>query len=141
MWLALAGFRVIASNSKVLIVFWSEPFELMTKSVFFGKLKQKVQWTSACFNPGPSKGQLREMWHGYFDWDCRLLSRLGWYSHFNNFNSSKPRGWTSFHFFVIIFNFPFQCFIVFWLYVFNLLVKFIPRYFIHFDAIFNKIIS
>ena len=20
------------------------------------------------------------MWHGYFDWDCRLLSRLGWYS-------------------------------------------------------------
>ena len=21
------------------------------------------------------------MWHGYFDWDCRLLSRLGWYSY------------------------------------------------------------
>ena len=65
---------------------------------------------------------------------------FGYYGHFRNINSSSPWTWDIFPFLCIVFNFLHQCFTVFGVWSFISLVKFIPRYFILFDGILQRIV-
>ena len=70
--------------------------------------------------------------HGYFDEDCiTSVVCFELYDHFNGINSSSPRAWVFFPFFVS--SSTSSMFSEYW--AFTSLVKFIPRYFILSDVV------
>ena len=66
---------------------------------------------------------------------------LGKYSHFDNIESSNPKAWYIFSFICVMFYFFQPHFIVSEYRSFASLGRFIPRYFILFDGMVNRIIS
>ena len=83
--------------------------------------------------------QFCEQCHGYFDRDCiKSINFFGWYGHFN-INSSNPRAWGVFPFLCILFNFVHQVLQFSEYRSYTSLVKFIPRYFVLFDAVVNRV--
>ena len=75
----------------------------------------------------------------YFDRNCiESVDCLGQHGHFNNISFSNPRTQT---YLCVIFSFYHQCLIVFGVQVFASLGRFIPEYFILFDAVTTLTIS
>ena len=80
--------------------------------------------------------------HWYFDIHCiQAVGCLGQYDHFNNIASSNTRIQYIFLSVCVIFSFFHQCLVIFRVWVFSFLRRFIPRYFILFDEMANRIVS
>ena len=110
-------------------------FESMVSSRFV--LSQELFWVFKVFCVYMQDLELLVLilWkcHWYFDRNCaESMNYLGWYSHFNNFNSSNQQVQYIFPLDCATLTFFHQCPTVFWVQVFLLMPS---KYFIIFDAI------